>query len=300
MLASFTGARMKAALSHLSTTILPSIPSTHAAIICLQENDADDITLIKTTPWVQERFILTDVDESRWLTPLYGTTILIDRRLGSSVQDAFRVSVVSRFDRDLLFVDIALHAQSESSDALGSAERAVKLENRSGSKVLRLCNVHFESLVADPPLRPGQIAAAAKYMHSQEVGAALLAGDTNAIQPFDQSLHSDNGLNDAYLSLGGRESEVKGMTWGYQALIGREEKFPPCRMDKVMMADAVEARSLERVGVGEEVKHEEDRKDMERNDMNLFISDHYGLRGEFEVMGLEMRLDSEETSTPRI
>lgn len=295
MLASFTAARMKAALSHLSTHILPSIPRTHAVVIFLQENDAEDIALIKSTPWVQERFMLTDVDESRWLTPLYGTTTLIDRRLTSSVEDVFRAPVVSRFARDLLFVDVRLHdPESSRSDDISRGSDGV---NVGAPKVLRLCNVHLESLVADPPLRPGQIAAAAKYLHDPPVGAAFLAGDTNAIQPFDQSLHSENGLKDAYLSLGGREGEVEGMTWGYQALVGREEKFPPCRMDKVMMAGAVEARSLERMGVGEEVRDERGRKEMEEHDMNLFISDHYGLKGTFEIQGFQIRLDGKEEGT---
>ena len=37
------------------------------------------------------------------------------------------------------------------------------------------------------------------------------------IEPFDRKLHSDNGLKDAYLELGGKEDSDDGFTWGQQA-----------------------------------------------------------------------------------
>ncbi|KAI9765465.1 MAG: hypothetical protein M1835_007376 [Candelina submexicana] len=140
-------------------------------------------------------------------------------------------------DRDGLFVDIA-----------------VKSPNTSSSRTLRLCNTHLESLVADPPLRPDQVALAAKHLQDPSVHAGILASDFNAIQPFDRTLHTDNGLQDAFLDLGGQEDLEEGNTWGYQSMREVRDKFGPKRMDKVCYCGGVEVGRLKRIGVGVRVE----------------------------------------------
>ena len=54
-------------------------------------------------------------------------------------------------------------------------------------------------------------------MKAGDFGGSVLAGDLNAIEPFDRTLHLDNGLKDAYLELGGKEDSEDGYTWGQQA-----------------------------------------------------------------------------------
>ena len=128
-----------------------------------------------------------DVSERSWDSPHYGTTTLVDRRF--NIEKIFRVPWVTKFERDGLFVDI----------------------KGSKAQVVRLCNTHLESLAADTPVQPLQLAAAAKYLHAGNVQVALLAGDINAIQPFDHTLHTENRLKDDYLELGGKEDSKEGI-----------------------------------------------------------------------------------------
>jgi tyrosyl-DNA phosphodiesterase 2 len=188
-------------------------------------------------------------------------------------------------DRDGLFVDIAL------ANAPGERPR--------GGPVLRLCNTHLESLVADPPVRPIQMAAAAEYLGAQDdaatkyfhiqkkVACALLAGDLNAIQPFDRTLHLDNGLSDAYLELGGQEDSDEGYTWGPQAQRWSRERFGCSRMDKILFK-GLQPLSFERLAVG--VKVADDLlEEVEKVVEGGFVTDHYGVVGDFELTG-DLRL----------
>lgn len=267
MLVPFGVERMTAALAHLQTLAI-STPLDTPIVIFLQELTPSDLSLITASPWIRTRFNITDNDNSSWLSPHYGTATLIDTRL--SITSVFRVPFLSKFDRDGLFVDIAI---SHSSESVSSP--------RESSKVLRLCNVHLESLVASPPVRPAQLSAAATYLHAPEVVCALLAGDLNAIEPFDRTLHADNGLQDAYLELGGQEDREEGFTWGYQVPQAMREKFGCSRMDKILFRGDVSVRALERIGVGIKVGEDVKRRAGVREEED-WVSDHYGVMGDFD------------------
>lgn len=78
-------------------TALPSI-------ILLQEMTESDLQQIQQSPWIQQRFFITDLSDQYWLG-LYGTTTLVDKRF--SVQRVFRVLYpASTMQRDGLFVDV--------------------------------------------------------------------------------------------------------------------------------------------------------------------------------------------------
>ncbi|KAF2737411.1 hypothetical protein EJ04DRAFT_117756 [Polyplosphaeria fusca] len=266
ILVGFAEERMEAALEYLCE-LVKSTPSDIPIVIFLQEMGQSDLQQIRAAPWVQKRFFMTELDERNWLKPLYGTTTLLDRRL--QIQSVFRVPWLSIFDRDGLFVDVPLAAEAPA------------------RQVLRLCNTHLESLVAHPPVRPRQLRAAGEMLGEQRVGAALLAGDLNAIQPFDRTLHSDNGLKDAYLELGGKEDSDEGYTWGYQCPQWMREKFGCSRMDKILLCGGVEAKRLERIGVGVKVK-EEVRERCRAEGEDEWVTDHYGIMGEFAVKGAKL------------
>lgn len=287
MLVPFGNERMTAALQHLQT-LVTSTPPDIAVVIFLQEMTPSDLNLITSSSWVQTRFNITDTDRSSWLSLHYGTTTLIDTRL--SVASVFRVPFLSKFDRDGLFIDIALSTSNPSS--------------LSGDlpKVLRLCNVHLESLIANPPVRPHQLSAAAAYLHTPEVVCALLAGDLDAIEPFDRTLHSENDLQDAYLSLGGKEDSDKGYTWGYQVPAPMREKFGCSRMDKILFCGDVRVKSFEKIGAGVKVA-EEKREEVRKAGEEEWVSDHYGVMGDFEISGdldLRMNTGSEEVLTSKL
>ncbi|KAJ5611407.1 hypothetical protein N7510_008126 [Penicillium lagena] len=186
----FAVARMKSALTYLDR-LTSSLSKTTAPVIHLQECTPSDLATIAATSWVRERFHLTDLSHTNWATTHYGTTTLVDTRL--PITATFRVHYLkTRMDRDALFVDVSL--------------------GPNGIKT-RLCNTHLESMAFEPPLRPPQMKLVARYMHEAHVDAALVAGDFNAIQPFDRTLHVDNNnnLKDAFLELGGKRIPKRGL-----------------------------------------------------------------------------------------
>ncbi|KAH7082608.1 Endonuclease/exonuclease/phosphatase [Paraphoma chrysanthemicola] len=266
VLVPFAEERMCAALQHLDQVVSASPPDV-AVVVFLQEMGQSDLQQIHESQWIKQRFNITDIDNDNWLSPLYGTTTLVDRRL--RIQSVFRVPWITKFDRDGLFVDIAL------SDAKSSGDEA---------KVLRLCNTHLESLVADPPVRPLQLAAAAEYLNKVEVSCALLAGDLNAIQPFDRTLHRENGLNDTYLILGGKEDSDDGYTWGQQVPQWMKDRFGCSRMDKILYHGNVLPKKFERIGMGIKVA-EDVRAEVEKEIDGGWVTDHYGVMGDFELTG---------------
>ena len=236
-------ARVITALSHLHRLIV-SLRSKPPCVILLQEMTASDLAIIQTNPWIRNSFYLTDLDSTNWLSG-YGTLTLVDRRL--PLTSAFRVRYASRMGRDALFVDI---------------------EDRKTSTILRVCNTHLESLVAEPPRRPGQVKLASRYMTTATCG--VLAGDFNAIQDFDLSLHVENGLRDTYLEEGKDEAAEERWTWGMQSMYDIGKVYGCKRMDKILFCGKMEVRSLERFGLGVQTEEAEQVP-------SLYVTDHLGL-----------------------
>lgn len=158
------------------------------------------------------------------------------------------------------------------------------IDVEAGRKTLRVCCSHLESLIADPPKRPHQVATAAKFMH--EADASVVAGDFNAIEPFDKTLHSDNDLQDAYLACGGTEDDPAGMTWGQMAAPAERNKFGLSRMDKLFFCGALSAKSFELFGQDVEVADAEIRSQlMEKYKMEKgWVTDHLGVKAIFSVI----------------
>ncbi|OTB08398.1 hypothetical protein M426DRAFT_51986 [Hypoxylon sp. CI-4A] len=263
----FAKARMDAALAHLEETLTRRLPAATAAVVFLQECVAEDLATIGEKAWVRDRFHVTDVDGASWAAR-YGTATLVDRRL--DVARCFRVHYAkTNMQRDAFFVDVKLGGGGGS---------------KSG-KTIRLCNTHLESLARKPALRPAQMQLAATYMHARGVDGALAAGDFNAIQPFDRTLHSDNGLKDAYLELGGKEDSEDGYTWGQQAATTSRNRFGCTRMDKVYFTGGVKLLGFARFGAdvmltGREHTHSLDMLGFDKP----WITDHLGVMAEVEVV----------------
>ncbi|KAF6230037.1 hypothetical protein HO133_004375 [Letharia lupina] len=219
-----------------------------------------NLDLIQATSWVQSRFRITDISSTNWLSR-YGTTTLIDLRL--PIGSVFRTRYASKMGRDALFVDL------DCSDGTRCTRNSR----------IRLGNTHLESLAADPPLRPAQVALATRLLNDDSVHGGVLAGDFNAIQGFDRTLHVENDLKDAYLEAGGIEGAEKeggekgcekGWTWGMQSHGGQRERFGCSRMDKMLFCGGVRLEQLERIGEGVKVPEGEVGE-------GIFATDHLGL-----------------------
>jgi tyrosyl-DNA phosphodiesterase 2 len=268
-MASHPQARMASAVSYLERLVL-RVPSTSAVVIFLQEmqevrfprrlqtSDAEDLTQLTQAPWVQQRFHMTDLDLENWKAT-YGQVTLIDRRL--RIAEVSRLHFVSEFNRDALLVDIPLAGQENG--------------------LLRLCNVHLDSMQGS--MRPVQWKGVAKYLQDKAAGvtASVLAGDCNANQKRDRTEPQDNGFRDAYLELGGTESDEEGATWGFQSKDW--ERWGRSRLDKIVYWGGIDIKSLKRIGVGVKVEDEEIAKAMEDDEELPFVTDHYGLMSEFTV-----------------
>ncbi|KAI1413741.1 Endonuclease/exonuclease/phosphatase [Hypoxylon sp. FL1857] len=258
----FAKERMNAALDHLNG-LTSKLPSSTAAVIFLQECLVEDLGTIGEKGWVRDKFNMTDVDDSNWASGYYGTTTLVDRRL--DITSCFRVHYEKTgMERDGLFVDVLL----------GSSQ----------PKTIRLCNTHLESLALDPPFRPAQMQVVAKYLHADCIGGALAAGDFNAMQPFDRTLHSDNNLKDAYLELGGKEDSDEGYTWGQQAATSLRRMFGCSRMDKVYFTGNLKLHSFERFGADIQVTGKKEVDEIIALGFEKpWITDHLGIVAEVEV-----------------
>ncbi len=264
----FGETRMKAALDHLGGLVqsLASKPSV-APVILLQECTPEDLVTLSSNPWIRERFILTDLDATYWATNHFGTTMLLDARL--PITSVFRVHYSqTKMDRDAFFVDVAIGINDE-------------------GKIIRLCNSHLESLAMDPPMRPAQVRLIAGYLHANQIHGALAAGDFNAIQPFDRTLHEDNKLKDAYLEQGGKEDSDEGYTWGQQAATKFREQFGCSRMDKVYFCGGLKLLGFSRFGQDVEIPEGEVKQKDELVALGFdkpWITDHIGVTARFEVV----------------
>lgn len=236
-------------------------------VIYLQECVESDVRLIVANSWIRETFSITDVDISNWQSGHYGTISLVDRRL--LISSCFRVHYSqTRMERDVLVVDV-----------------------QADGKRIRTCNTHLESMAFMPPYRPAQMELCSGYMRAAEVDGAIVAGDFNAIQEFDKTLHSSNDLKDAYLELGGREDDTSGHTWGQQAATKLRNQFGTSRMDKVYFRGGLELQSFEKFGGDVVVSDETEREDIVKLGFDRpWITDHLGVKAVFRVSGAKSPL----------
>ncbi|SMY23265.1 unnamed protein product [Zymoseptoria tritici ST99CH_1A5] len=257
----FANSRMSAALSHLQKIITDAKDQgSTGQVVYLQECVASDVKLIANNAWIRDTFALSDVTTDNWQSGRYGTISLIDRRL--PIASCFRVHYSeTRMERDVLIMDVKVK-----------------------DKTIRFCNTHLESLAFEPPRRIPQMKLCAKYMQDESVDGALLAGDLNAIQDFDRTLHSDNGLNDAYLELGGAEDDASGHTWGQQAATVQRERFGTSRMDKVFFHGDVGLLSFEQFGRDVLVEDAAEQEQLIQLGFDKpWITDHLGVMATFAV-----------------
>lgn len=118
--------------------------------------------------------------------------------------------------------------------------------------------------------------------------AALLAGDLNAFSPEDLKAVKDCSLEDAFLTLGGKDGTEEGYTWGQQVPEELQKLFGCSRMDKILFYGAIAAEKLERIGEGikayvGEVPLPEGHRDR-TVEKEVWVTDHLGLLGEFTIL----------------
>lgn len=253
--------RMMGALRYLES-LIGTFTANLPVVVHLQEMVANDLKMLQEAPWIRARFAMSDIDTTNWQNPYYGTTTLVDHRL--PIAQVFRNLYKTQMDRDGLFIDILIgHSFTP--------------------RTIRFCNTHLESLPAKPPLRPAQLATASQHLHAPPLHAGILAGDLNAIESFDRSLHTVNNLKDAYLEAGGTEDCDQGYTWGYQSYTELRENYGCSRLDKILYCGKCEVKGLERIGIGVRVEQSK-RMKMRSFGALEFVTDHYGLMADVVIL----------------
>ncbi|CAH0021181.1 unnamed protein product [Clonostachys rhizophaga] len=254
--------RMRAALDHLRQHVYGNVaseyePDADPKIIMLNEMTKSDLQILQSQDWIQQDFHLTDISAEYWESDVYGTCMLVPKSM--AITNVFRVHYTQTdMSRDALFVEVYLH-----------------------EKKVRLCTTHLESLVARPPLRPRQLAEAARHLHNADAG--ILGGDLNAIEPFDRNLHTLNNLKDAYLETGQEEGSEAGMTWGHMAATSSRNRHGLTRMDKILYCGDVQLQGFGRFGMDVQVSDEDDRQLLieEEGLEEGWATDHLGVKAEF-------------------
>ena len=238
--------RISALVDHIRSLTPPDI-------IFLQELSGAALIKLLTIPWICESYYVTPGAVNSWLelnlSSFTTATLISKTRFGGPVclGLVWRVFYESRYGRDALCCDVhfpppatstpmtATSTPASASPGTAVASAPTPPSAAEARAVIRLINVHLDSLAHRPSFRPDQLAITATSL--RQVGRGLVAGDFNPVLPEDSTLVAANGLVDAWTTL---HPEEPGFTWG----IDGKAPFPPRRMDKIAML-GLEASHME-------------------------------------------------------
>lgn len=288
--------------------ILDAVRDQQPDILFLQEVSRLAMEHLLQDPWIRSHWYVSDAGAAQWGSDTSGfsTVTLVSRRFGwaasagvgsaGSVGSAssagsgspilgalWRVDFPSLFGRYAICCEI-LMAGRRRDESVESVESAESAESGEGApEVVRLVNVHLDSLQIRPSKRPRQLQIVANMLHRRGTAASssgvrahgLVAGDFNPVLPDeDGPLVAANDLVDAweYLHPGG-ESE-SGMTWG----IDGKQAYPPARLDKVAVVGLEPlAMTVMHPGHVQTALWDEKKKSAAGSSVPLPWSDHSGL-----------------------
>jgi tyrosyl-DNA phosphodiesterase 2 len=268
--------RAKLILSHILEGLGPNPPD----IIFLQEVTLEVRASLLADPRVRATFLVTDAEDERSFEDVPFATMTLLRwpsaRFASDLDSqkegdgiegegrgrrklvlgrVSRVTLPSKYKRDALCVEIVSPTTTPGT-------------------VIRLMNVHLDSLWGALPYRAQQMAILANVLREPECSGGIIAGDFNAISPEDHRLVDKNGLVDAWVALHGK-AVPGGATWGVG--VERRDGLGLGRLDKVAMMGlkAMEMQVL-RPGTIEVPRPGE-------KSVEIPWSDHCGLRCTFTI-----------------
>ncbi|KZT12661.1 uncharacterized protein LAESUDRAFT_689359 [Laetiporus sulphureus 93-53] len=255
--------RLSCALAHISrhlsippdsTTEIPvGTPTPFPCCILLQEISVKMFSALLSYKWIREHFFIIPGHPEDWPSSKYGTVTLVSHSV--PLLDAQSLEFGNSITgRTALLVDVLVGRSDTRAEYGGSAHET------SAPAVLRIGNLHLESMSQGSSKRPAQLEAAGRLLRNPSVVAGILAGDMNSISPSDADIHRLAGLEDAYE---GGEDDVLGHTWGYQS----ERRSKRSRLDKIFYTanTPIWIEDPQRVGVGLKTKR------------GQWVSDHYGL-----------------------
>ncbi|KAI1424993.1 Endonuclease/exonuclease/phosphatase [Xylaria sp. FL1777] len=302
--------RVSAGLAHLRHTF-GEAPS--SLVVMLQEVRQEMVQVMLENPWVQQNFMLSNVEppttlfaedpsssssesdtrQIKWKATPYFTLMMISRDL--PISNCFRVPFSKTgMGRDVLVVDIPV------TNSQGST-----IDN----ELFRLCTTHLESLRESRELRFSQLVLISELLKGAAatngtIIGGIVGGDMGSESIDDMQYHKSTEvkLNDVWEDesmeppISPKTSKraaalhtlAKAYTWGYQP-----QRKEPKRLDKFFYTGSVETFPVEeaqdfsgkigRLGIGvmAEVESPEYNADIEPE---LWVSDHLGI-----VIGVTVR-----------
>lgn len=211
--------------------------------------DAEDETAFENVPFATMT-LLSNARFASGLEPPQEPSTGVDGRDKIMLGRVSRMPLPSKYRRDALCVEVV----------------------RPGvpGTILRLINVHLDSLWGTQLYRTQQLEILSAVLREPGCDGGIIAGDFNAISREDDALVDKNGLVDAWVALRG-SADPDGGTWG----VGVVRR--PGRLDKVAMV-GLEAEEIEvlRPGVIEVPRPGEES-------LEIPWSDHCGLRCTFTI-----------------
>ncbi|CAF1077723.1 unnamed protein product [Adineta ricciae] len=240
---------------------------TNAQVICLQEMTRSVLQGLISQPWIQRRYLVSDIDGRTFVTSpdSYGVVMLIDKRL--PVQQLMSIPFPSKLGRQLLLAEIQV-----------------------GSELLAIGTVHLESMRRNEDTRSEQLqicqAIFDKYTKKRSRATCLLVGDFNFDYQWPENFDQMNILanwTDLWPRLNGlydpglttlREARLDRMMFRSSRIIPIGIKIignqPIAHIPKAnnLGTDILNVLSLGYVGPSVE---------------NVFLSDHFGLMADFDL-----------------
>ncbi|TQN64013.1 hypothetical protein CSHISOI_11407 [Colletotrichum shisoi] len=273
------GARLGAIFSHIVDHAPP------ADMIFLQEVSRPMIGSLLCRDEVRRGWYSSERDSVNW-TSAFATVILLSKARFGPAGTSSPFAILGRLSR--IRYPSAMRRDALCGDIFVPAKRAANSSSQPPYIRVRLVNVHLESksLPECASYRAGQLSAAASMLHETVHG--LVAGDFNPVDPRDETVIEDNGLQDAWTKLRGGEA---GWTWG----VDGRARYPASRMDKVatlgltpLHIEVMHPRKLPVPGLSAPVatSNHFDFGDSKTQGTTAW-SDHSGLKFTFELYGDE-------------
>ncbi|KIM41279.1 hypothetical protein M413DRAFT_445317 [Hebeloma cylindrosporum] len=223
-------------LQEVTTDVRTSLLNDERVRSAFLVTDAEDKTSFENVPFAtmtllsRARFSPSSSLDSSAETGLGDATVVEGR--GSPdimrVAGVSRLTLPSKYGRDALYVDIVINCPI-----------APPGNGTTTPTVLRLINVHLDSLRHTAHYRAQQLEILAHSLVEPGYHGGIIAGDFNAITPDDHALVDKNGLVDVWVALhGGRAGPAaNGATWRVNAVDPGERRdgLGRGRLDKVVM-----------------------------------------------------------------
>ncbi|UJR16608.1 hypothetical protein I4U23_003508 [Adineta vaga] len=238
----------------------------NANIICLQEMTRPILHSLVSQPWIQNRYVLSDVDGLTFIPgpDSYGVVMLIDKHL--NLQQLISIPFPTKFGRQLLLAEIQIR-----------------------SEIFAVGTVHLESMRRNEDTRSEQLqicqSAFHKYATSRSHATCLLVGDFNFDFLWPENIDQMNILKnwtDLWLKLNGHHNTgVTLRNVRFDRMMFQSSRVIPTGIR--IIGDRPIGQAPRRQNLATNLLNLLSIGNLDEPMENVFISDHFGLMADFDL-----------------